>query len=199
MRRPTILVPFLLTASLAGGLVLAHNDRPSAEQPTIGARVKPVLTADGLRFKDANGNGQVDPYEDWRLDIDARVSNLASQMTRDEKAGMMLIDTLNPGFGGVVVSPADDYIRNQKMTRFIFRSVVTARPVETTGRGWQQHATWRSSRDSPGQWDRNGGPSDCARCTAIWRTWRPSHDGTESTSVSPRMWTWRPTSYEPLS
>ena len=56
-------------------------------------------------------------------------------MTLDEKAGMMLIDSLSPASGGAVAPPAEDYIRNQKMTRFIFRSVVTANPVESAGRG----------------------------------------------------------------
>ena len=37
------------------------------EQVDIGARVKPVLEVEGLRFKDLNGNGSLDPYEDWRL------------------------------------------------------------------------------------------------------------------------------------
>ena len=102
--------------------------RATQDQPVIGARSKPVLTVDGLRFKDSNGNGQLDRYEDWRLDADARAADLVSKMTLDEKAGMMLIDTLNPGFGGVVAPPAEDYVRNQKMTRFIFRSVVDGQP-----------------------------------------------------------------------
>jgi beta-glucosidase len=144
----------LLCASivaLAGNLIRA-GDAPGVArvaQPSIGARVKRVLTVDGLAFKDANGNGQLDPYEDWRLDAEARAADLVSRMTLEEKAGMMLIDTLNPAFGGVVAAPADDYIRNEKMTRFIFRSVVTASPVESTGRGLggaqltpAQAATW---------------------------------------------------------
>ena len=35
----------------------------------IEARAKPLLTVDGLTFKDLNGNGQLDPYEDWRRPI----------------------------------------------------------------------------------------------------------------------------------
>ncbi len=94
-----------------------------------------MLTVDGLRFKDSNGDGQLDRYEDWRLDAEARAADLVSKMTLDEKAGMMLIDTLNPAAGGAVAPPAEDYIRSQNMTRFIFRSVVTANPVESEGRG----------------------------------------------------------------
>ncbi len=45
---------------------------------------------DGLYFKDMNGNGTLDVYEDWRQDVDARVADLVSQMTLDEKAGALL-------------------------------------------------------------------------------------------------------------
>ncbi len=125
---------------LAGcGSTMPTSDRPSPS-PTLGARSKPILTVDGLQYKDLNANGSVDRYEDWRLSTDERVNDLLSKMTLDEKAGMMLIDTLNPGFGGVVEEPAGTYINAEKMTRFIFRSVVTATPVRsaTPGLGGQQ-------------------------------------------------------------
>ena len=38
-----------------------------AAQPTLGVRSKPTLTIDDLQFKDLNANGELDPYEDWRL------------------------------------------------------------------------------------------------------------------------------------
>jgi beta-glucosidase len=104
-------------------------------QPVLGARVKGVLTIDGLRFKDANGNGQLDLYEDWRLDAGARARDLVARMTLDEKAGTMLIDSLSPDFGGEVPKAGDDYVNNQKMTRFILRSVVTTSPVRWSGPG----------------------------------------------------------------
>jgi beta-glucosidase len=138
---------------VGAGLVIADGGQGplQREQPAIGARSKPVITVDGLRFKDSNGNGQLDRYEDWRLDAGARAADLVSKMTLEEKAGMMLIDTLNPGFGGVVTPPADDYIRNQKMTRFIFRSVVTANPVEPAGRGGRGDLDGRGAQGSRGR------------------------------------------------
>src|SRR5688572_13043859 len=66
-------------------------------QPVIVARSRPVLTTDGRQFKDANGNGVVDGYEDWRLPVRARVDDLVTRMTLEEKAGLMLIDTIAPG------------------------------------------------------------------------------------------------------
>src|SRR3712207_9159680 len=40
-------------------------------------------------------NGKLDPYENWRLPVDVRVADLVRQMTLAEKAGMLLINTLN--------------------------------------------------------------------------------------------------------
>lgn len=41
-------------------------------------------------YKDLNDNGMLDPYEDWRLDVDARTADLAAQMSYEEIAGLML-------------------------------------------------------------------------------------------------------------
>lgn len=45
------------------------------------------MQVDGEWFKDLNGNGSLDVYEDWRADIADRVSDLLSQMTLDQKLG----------------------------------------------------------------------------------------------------------------
>lgn len=49
-----------------------------------------ILTKDGLPFKDLNKNGVVDPYEDWRLPVADRAKDLASKMSIEEIAGLML-------------------------------------------------------------------------------------------------------------
>jgi beta-glucosidase len=49
-----------------------------------------ILTVDGLAFKDLNKNGKLDNYEDWRLPVAERAKDLASQMTVDQIAGLML-------------------------------------------------------------------------------------------------------------
>lgn len=101
--------------------------------PDIGARAKPVLTVDGLRFKDANANGKLDVYEDWRRPVAERVTDLLAQMTLEEKAGMMLIDTLNAGPEGKMPENAAGLVREQHMTRFIFRNVITSTPAAPLG------------------------------------------------------------------
>lgn len=49
-----------------------------------------ILDAAGLKFKDLNRNGKLDAYEDWRLPVDERAADLASQMTMEQIAGLML-------------------------------------------------------------------------------------------------------------
>ena len=64
-------------------------------QPFVAARGKQIIAVDGYQFKDLNGNGRLDPYEDWRLPVANRIDDLLARMTVDEKAGMMLIDSVN--------------------------------------------------------------------------------------------------------
>ncbi len=49
-----------------------------------------ILTVNGLKFKDLNKNGKLDPYEDWRLPADVRAKDLAKQMSVEQIAGLML-------------------------------------------------------------------------------------------------------------
>ncbi len=49
-----------------------------------------LLTINGNAFKDLNRNGKLDAYEDWRLPVDERAKDLASQMTVEQIAGLML-------------------------------------------------------------------------------------------------------------
>jgi beta-glucosidase len=49
-----------------------------------------IIEAEGFYFKDLNKNGKLDPYEDWRLPVDGRAKNLASLMSIDQIAGLML-------------------------------------------------------------------------------------------------------------
>lgn len=76
-------------------LLLVHNPNNG---PTLGmakdsgVNLIEVVGKDGevYAFKDMNGNGKLDPWEDWRLTIDERAANFASTLTKDEVAGLML-------------------------------------------------------------------------------------------------------------
>jgi beta-glucosidase len=59
----------------------------------IGIRHSTLLkTENGFTFRDLNKNGKLDIYEDPRQPIEARVEDLLSQMTLEEKAGTLFID-----------------------------------------------------------------------------------------------------------
>lgn len=49
-----------------------------------------LITQDRLAFKDLNKNGKLDKYEDWRLSSDERAKDLASQLSVEQIAGLML-------------------------------------------------------------------------------------------------------------
>lgn len=58
--------------------------------PAIGTAGAPVLEVDGLYFKDCARKGELLPYEDWRLDPQARAEDLASRLSVEEMAGLMM-------------------------------------------------------------------------------------------------------------
>ena len=144
---PRKIIPILLrggivcsTLSLAACLGGGGGGDPDYVQPTLAAKSKPVITVDKYKFKDLNANGKLDKYEDWRLSVDERINDLVAQMNDTEKVGMMMINDNNAGCAGAVTTTADDYINNQKMTRFILRSkaAASADPCDgsvTPGRG----------------------------------------------------------------
>ncbi|MCW8331003.1 glycoside hydrolase family 3 C-terminal domain-containing protein [Photobacterium sp. SDRW27] len=126
---------FTLTP-LAVALVLAgcnsssksNDGKDELLQPAIESRVHAVIEVDGYQFRDANGNGKLEPYEDWRLSAEERSADLVKRMSLEEKTGMMMIDTLNADSYGKLPDAAKEYVNNEKMTRFIFRNPVMAEP-----------------------------------------------------------------------
>ncbi len=99
-------------------------------RPSVEARSVELIYEDGLAFRDLNKNERVDTYEDWRQPVDARVADLLSQMTLEEKAGMLMIDQLNADQHGQVPELADTLINGAQMRRFIFRNTITNTPSE---------------------------------------------------------------------
>lgn len=61
------------------------------EQRKLVSRHLEEVEVDGLRFKDHNKDGRVNPYEDWRLSPEERAKDLVGRMNLREKAGMMVL------------------------------------------------------------------------------------------------------------
>lgn len=73
------------------------------QQPILGYRSAPLLSVDGLRFKDLNRNGKLDGYEDWRLPPEIRAADLVRRMSMEDMAGVMVHGTL-PAVGSANAS-----------------------------------------------------------------------------------------------
>jgi len=86
-------LPFILIAMILN--ILGCKQKTKIEQPELGAKSVEILDQDGFQFKDLNKNGKLDRYEDWRLSADERSKDLLSKMSLEEKAGFMMINSLN--------------------------------------------------------------------------------------------------------
>nr|BBH86235.1 beta-glucosidase [Thermosporothrix sp. COM3] len=70
--------------------------------------VKTLKTDDGFEFRDLNKNGRLDPYEDPRRPIEERVEDLLSQMTLEEKAGMLFQTMIGMNPDGTLKEAVED-------------------------------------------------------------------------------------------
>ncbi len=77
------------TSQSSSEIKLIQNPGGKTIGYSVSSGVK-IITQNGLSFKDLNKNGTLDKYEDWRLPVDERVKDLASQMTVEQIAGLML-------------------------------------------------------------------------------------------------------------
>jgi len=85
------LIPLIVLISTLADAQVEYVNNPNG--PRLGyastSGVK-IITINGQNFKDLNRNGKLDKYEDWRLPVDERSKDLASQLTLEEIAGLML-------------------------------------------------------------------------------------------------------------
>lgn len=69
-----------ITIHNEGGATLAYSPKSGVS----------VVESKGFAFKDLNRNEKLDKYEDWRLPVDERAKDLASKMSIEQIAGLML-------------------------------------------------------------------------------------------------------------
>ncbi|MHC9043269.1 glycoside hydrolase family 3 protein [Microbacterium saperdae] len=67
--------------------------------------------SDGHRYRDLNGNGILDPYEDSRLGSEERAEDLLSRLSLSEKVGLMFQSIAEIAPGGEIVDAASDMAR----------------------------------------------------------------------------------------
>lgn len=93
------IICFLLTALIScgpkwtetesNGIKIVKNEGGKTLGYSTTSGVK-ILTVDRLGFKDLNKNNELDKYEDWRLPALDRAKDLASKMSVEQIAGLML-------------------------------------------------------------------------------------------------------------
>ncbi len=82
-------------------------------QPQLGSRTGRILQVEGLEFRDLDGDGELSPFEDWRLSAAERAADLVTRMTVAEKAGLMIIGSHHPGYSEFLPEPEPGEILNR--------------------------------------------------------------------------------------
>lgn len=108
---------------------------PSPHERKITMRPDLRTAPDGTRFRDLNGNGVLDPYEDPRLDAEERTDDLLSRMSPAEKIGLMFQTVIEIGPDGEVLetpgaiskSPTSDVVVGKNMSHFNVHAIRSAR------------------------------------------------------------------------
>lgn len=109
--------------------MIGKNPQVQGKTKNNGALVgpdAPMLVENGHVFRDLNKNGKLDPYEDSRLPIEARIEDLLLQMTVDEKAGLMFHPMIGMSDEGMLVEergpmnplPTSEYLVEKKINHF---------------------------------------------------------------------------------
>jgi beta-glucosidase len=95
-------------------------------------------TQEGVEYRDLNKNGRMDPYEDPRMPHEERVGDLLSQMTLEEKAGMLFINGAIVNADGSIEDKPEEpglaraavnLITDQKMNHFNLWQIPSAQFV----------------------------------------------------------------------
>lgn len=103
---------------------------------------------DGTAYRDLNGNGVMDPYEDPRLDPHERTADLLARLSLAEKVGLMFQTVIEVGEDGSPVeapgriskSATSQVILRQYMNHFNVHRIRTARQAATWNNRIQEMA-----------------------------------------------------------
>ena len=99
--KPSVLSRVFLASLFIVSVLIVNFIFSPIERVLYLVKLKPqveMLNVDRMSFRDLNKNGQLDPYEDHRLNTSQRVENLIQQMTIEEKVGTLFHPpvTVNP-------------------------------------------------------------------------------------------------------
>ncbi len=95
-----------------------------------------IITEGSDQFKDLNQNGQLDDYEDWRLSAEERAEDLASRMSIEEIAGLMLYSSHQSIDSAELTEDQNSYITNDNLRHVLITNVESSE----TAAQWNNNA-----------------------------------------------------------
>ena len=102
-----------------------------------------MTTTDPQSFRDLNKNGRLDPYEDPRQPIDARIADLIGNMSLAEKAGLMfhtMAGVPGPRGGPPSLAAAEQLLDSRGMSHFNVHQLPPPREAAEWHNDLQAHA-----------------------------------------------------------
>ena len=123
---------YTVTESADGWLLVENKDGETLGlSPVSGVK---IIEADGYAFKDLNQNGELDPYEDWRLSSEERAWDLVSQMKGEELAAILA----HGGWGDFTTEP----LTEDDISATYLRSGGRGGVTRNLPKGGGEHAKW---------------------------------------------------------
>ncbi|QHT69935.1 glycoside hydrolase family 3 protein [Rhodocytophaga rosea] len=80
----------------APGNIIAITNKGGQQLKYSSASGVKIIKEGNNSFKDLNKNGKLDAYEDWRLQVEVRAKDLASKLSIEQIAGLMLYSRHQP-------------------------------------------------------------------------------------------------------
>lgn len=98
-----------------------------------------ALSADGVRYRDLNRNGVMDPFEDRRLTPEQRTEDLLGRLSLEEKVGLLFQTVIEPGPSGTLLeepgriskSPTSTVVLDKLINHFNVHHLESARAGAT--------------------------------------------------------------------
>ncbi len=100
-------------------------------------------------FKDMNGNGELDPWEDWRLSAEERADDLAPQLAADQISGLMLFSGHESAPGDGLTDAQKEYLEDSFLRNVLYAGGNDVEPVVTWTNAMQAYVETLAADDTP--------------------------------------------------
>ena len=108
-------------------------------------------TVDGatVAFKDMNANGELDTWEDWRVDASERATDLAADLSIEQIAGLMLFSAHERSPGDGLTDVQIEYLDDSRLRNVLNAGPNEVEPNVTWANAIQAHVESRASETEP--------------------------------------------------